>query len=180
MDQGRVSVSYAKALFDWASKTAQIDEVYKQTETLINLIKSNADFYMLLHTPMISLSKKSDSITRVLETCCPELTKFVLLMVKNGKENLITNSLLTFNLLYRKKNHITQASVESAIPLNEETKKQFVSYFEEKFGGSVEFKHSENSDLIGGFVITIDDKLIDKSVKGEIESIHRKLVGIEK
>ena len=37
MDQGRVSVSYAKALFDWASKTARIDEVYQQTGTKTNL-----------------------------------------------------------------------------------------------------------------------------------------------
>jgi len=180
MDQGRVSVSYAKALFDWANTTAQLDELYTQTETLINLINLNADFRTLLHTPMISLSKKSESITKVVDSCCPKLTKFVLLMVKNGKETLIKNSLLVFNQFYRKKNQITQTTVESAIPLNKETKQQFIHYFEEKFGGSIEFKHTENPKLIGGFVITIDDKLIDKSVKGEIEARHRKLVGIEK
>ncbi|HOP03248.1 MAG TPA: ATP synthase F1 subunit delta [Tenuifilaceae bacterium] len=180
MDQGRVSVSYAKALFDWASKTARIDEVYQQTGTLINLIEDNADFYMLLHSPMISFTKKSESISKVLGSCCPVLTKLVLLMVKNGKENLIRNTLLSFNLLYRKKNQITQTSVESAMPLSQETKQQFIRFFEEKFGGSIEFKHSVNPSLIGGFLITIDDKLVDKSVKGEIETIHRKLVSIEK
>lgn len=101
-------------------------------------------------------------------------------MVKNGKEKLLANALLNLNQLYRKKNHITRTTVESAISLNEATKKQFISFFEEKFGGTIEFEHLENPDLIGGFVVTIDDKRIDKSVKGEIEAIRRKLVGNEK
>lgn len=179
MDQGRVSVSYAKALLDWAVDNNLVEEVYAQTECLLEFIDSNPEFLSLLNTPMASLTKKIEAISNILKSCSPLLVKFVVLLVKNRREKQLRSAVLMFQTLYRKKQNIIKASVESAKEINEGSKKQIHNFLVNRFGGKVEVDFTIKPEIIGGFVLSIDNLMVDKSVKGEIEKLKRKLIGTE-
>ena len=179
MDQGRASVSYAKALLDWSYENNRAKDVYVQSFCLINLIKSNPDFSRLLHSPMASLSKKVEAIKHVLNSCSPLLANFTALMVKNHREKQIINALLVYQTQYRQKYNTVNAIVESAVEMNSSSKQKTKDYLTGKYKKEIELEFLVNPELIGGFIITVDNNLMDKSVKGEIAKIRRKLIGIE-
>lgn len=179
MDQGRVSASYAKALLQWATGSNKASDVYRQSVCLLNLLDTTPDFYLLLHSPMASLSKKVDAVKNVLERCSPLLADFVCLMVKNRREKHLKNAILIYHVLYRQQYNITKAIVESAAEMSEISKQQIEEFLKNKFGNVVDLEFKLKPEIIGGFILTIDDLLLDKSVKGEIEKLRRKLIGIE-
>ena len=128
---------------------------------------------------MASLSKKITAINNVLQACSPNLSKLVSLMVKNHREKLLKSTLLVYQTSYRKRAGIVRVMVESATDLSDSPKQQIQDFIKRKFGGKVEQEFIINPNLIGGFVLTIDDLLLDKSVKGDIDKFRRKLIGIE-
>jgi F-type H+-transporting ATPase subunit delta len=179
MDQGRISASYAKALLQWASPLNLAHEVYEQSICLLKLMDSNPDFYLLLHSPMASLSQKIKAVTKVLNSCSPKLADFVCLMVKNRRERHLKNAILVYHVLYRQNYNITKATVESAKEMNTSSKQQIEDFLKTRFGGEIDLEFKLKPEIIGGFILTIDDLLLDKSVRGEIEKLRRKLIGIE-
>jgi F-type H+-transporting ATPase subunit delta len=179
MDQGRITVSYAKALLDWANDNNLAEEVYAQTHCLLSFIRANPEFYLLLHSPMASLIKKIGAIKNVLLSCSPHLSNFVSLLVKNHREKQLIGTLLIYQSHYRKQRGIVKVMVESAVEMNDSYRQQIQNFLKNKFGGEIEQEFHQNPNLIGGFILTIDDQMLDKSVKGEIEKLRRKLIGIE-
>lgn len=179
MDQGRASASYAKALLDWAIDNNLAGDVYAQSHFLWNLINTNPDFYLLLHSPMTSITKKKLAIEHVLNSCSPLFSIFVSLMVKNHREKLLKSTLLVFQSLYRQRFNITMATVESANEMNHLAKQRVTEFLEKTFGGQIELVFQLKPEIIGGFVLIVNDQRLDKSVKGEIDKFRRKLIGIE-
>ena len=76
--------------------------------------------------------------------------------------------------------HIGQASVTSAIEIDEEMKKRI----KEKLLSTTDYKEIEieyitDPSLIGGMVIRIKDRIVDNSVRTKIENISRDLHKIQ-
>jgi F-type H+-transporting ATPase subunit delta len=179
MDQSRVSVSYAKALLGWATDAKLLSEVYAQSIDLLAIIDNNSDFVHFIHSPIVSLSKKNAIIIKVLDGTAPLLTDFIKLIAKNRREKFIKHTLLVFQRLYREKQGIIKCQVESAGEIGVETQKAIEAYLASNFNKSVQMEFYVKPSLIGGFVVTIEDKLLDKSIKWELEKLRRKLTGIE-
>jgi F-type H+-transporting ATPase subunit delta len=179
MDQGRISVSYARALLDWAVEKNTSQEVYVQSESLLNLIKNNPDFSQLLHSPMVSLTKKKKIVDKLLSGFAPNLAEIVGLVVKNRREKLLVNIILVYQKLYREKFGIIRTHVESSITLGPSVKNTIKDFLGNAYKKSVELDFKVNPDIIGGFILTIEDSLLDKSVRWELEKLRKKLVGIE-
>jgi F-type H+-transporting ATPase subunit delta len=179
MDQGRISVSYARALLEWAVEKKTAQEVYAQSESLLNLIKNNPDFSLLLHSPMVSLTKKKQVVEKLLRNFTPNLVEIVGLVVKNRREKLLVNIILVYQKLYRERFGIIRSYVETANSLGPNLKNTIKDFLGNSYKKSVELDFKVNPDIIGGFILTIEDSLLDKSVKWELEKLRKKLVGIE-
>lgn len=178
MDLGRVSVSYAKALLEYATNNRVAEIVYSQSNDLIAIIKNSEDFRLLLHTPMVSLSKKIQVVKTLLKDYSPELVSMVILTIKNGREGILENILLVFQRLYREKFNIIKTFVESAWPLETQTKESIIGFLKKTYDKTVESIFIVNPQIIGGFTLTIEDKILDKSVGVELKKLQKKLIGI--
>jgi len=179
MNQGRVSVSYARALLYWAIEQQVAPRVYSQSEQVLQMIENNPEFYQMLHSPMISKAKKEEVIENVLSKVAPDLVKFLKLIIKKHREILLVNILLVFQQQYRVKFNIIRVNVESIYELNQSVQNNIAKYLEQAYNKKVEIGVSVNPELIGGFTLTIEDKFLDKSIRGELELLRKKLLGIE-
>ena len=178
MDQGRVSVSYAKALLHWAIEKGAAQEVYSQSVKLRVLLDSDPDVMLLLTNPMASLSKRVDIFSKVLKDYTPNLIEFVSLILRKQRGKNLKNILLVFERIYREKFGVIKCIVESSSELGEGAKKSIGLYLEQKYKKSVELEFVIKPEIIGGFILTIEDKLLDKSVKGELEKFRKQLMGM--
>jgi F-type H+-transporting ATPase subunit delta len=180
MDQGRVSVSYARALLAWANSKKLAGEVYVQSKNLFHFIENHPEFTQLLSSPVVPTSKKQKICSSLLTEFAPHLTKLVVLTIKNGRENNLPFIMLQYQKLYRNQHGVARVEIESASELSSDIIGGIKGYLEQNLGKSIEIEHHIAPDLVGGFRLIIDDRLMDKSVKGELDLLHRKLLGIYK
>jgi F-type H+-transporting ATPase subunit delta len=179
MNQGRVTASYARALLSWSIEKEIAFEVYNQSEQFILTLSNSPDFYYLLSTPVISTSKKLEIINKVLTNSAPNLAPFVNLVVSKNRGRVLKNIILIFHRQFREKFGLIKVTVECAKELSPNTGEAISNYLARSLGKKIELNVKINPDLIGGFILEIDDNLLDKSVKGELEEMRKKLLGIE-
>lgn len=81
---------------------------------------------------------------------------------------------MKFTDLYRKKNNIHIARLITATEPDGKTEKKLVSMIETKTGGSVELEKETNPDIIGGFIIEVDNLQWDASVARRLKEMKDK------
>lgn len=150
MNTGAISSRYAKALLKYVSETGSGERVFNQVRGIL---------------------ANPDSAPAVLE---PELDSFIRLLLKNGRMEYVRLILTTFVRLYAKSAGIKPAHLTTVMP-DPELSAGIVAMLEKKSGCRVLLDEDTDPDLIGGFVIEIDDCRMDASVRGQLDSIRRSL-----
>jgi len=168
-------MSYARALLDWAEESGLAMDIYAESANLIQLIEENPSFYYLMHTPMVSLTKKIKTVTTILLNYTPYLTTIVCLTIRNRREKQLKHILNCFQKLFRDKYGIIKTHVEVASEISKETQLSIKEYIAKTLKKNVEIDFNVNPMIIGGFKLVIEDRLLDKSVKGELELLRKRL-----
>lgn len=70
---------------------------------------------------------------------------------------------------------LERGTVYSAVPLGEETLARLERQMEELIKKPVSLKNKINKELIGGFLISVDGKLVDASLKKQMEDLTLRL-----
>lgn len=180
MDSGRVSARYATALLGWAIDNNCSHETYSEAHKLINIIDGNADVKAILNNNAIPTEKKELVILQITKEYAPILNNFVLLLIKMQRTQSLKSSLLMFSKYYRQKNRIILAEVACAKEPSEDLKKTIEGFIAGQYGKNLELNFKVEPNLIGGFVFTIDNKQVDKSIKGDLHRVEKLLLGHRK
>lgn len=178
MNQGRLSINYARALLHWATNSGVEQDVYDQSESVINLLHANAEVVSIIGSPVVPLSKKVKTLKLIFDKTAPQLSDFAVLVTKNGRIQQLDRILLNYQNLYRERLGIIRVKVESPKGLEQQQKEGIANYLKKHFNKQVEMEFALNPSLIGGFVLTINQQMLDRSVKGELNKLHKQLMGI--
>ena len=68
-----------------------------------------------------------------------------------------------------------ETSLITAVPVNEETRNKVVTLIENVFNTRVELKETINKEIIGGFILKINDNYIDASIKNKLRKVRKGL-----
>lgn len=181
MNTGRISVRYAKALYDYSIAEKAAKEVYSDSNIVSEIIDSSSDFYNILNNPVILISEKERIISKVLmDRVHPILTKLIVLMVKKRREAYIKNALLVYRKIYREGEGIVKVVVETPVELSDDSKNRILSFVKNKFNKTPEIEVKIVTDLIGGFIVEVEGLLIDLSVSGQLAKVRKALVQDQK
>lgn len=180
MDQSKITVRYAKALFALAKEKNQV-EVFKTDISLVVLVlQSSSDFNFLLDSPVIPTSQKIKAVRLIFKDHIGETTlRFLELIVENKREQHIPGICRNFLDLIRKEQGIKTAIVTSAGPLSRETSARLKSLLEASFKTSVEMGEKINEDLLGGFVLRVGDQQYDASIATQLKKMKETLIKTE-
>lgn len=180
MDQSTITVRYAKAFFETA-KEKKLLEVFKADMQLVLDVSNNStDFHLLLESPIVKESKKAELISLIFKGKINELTlNFLLLIVKNKRENHIPEISRNFLALTRKDQNIKSATLITATKMTDETISKIGEIMENQLKTKVELSSEVDPEIIGGMVIRIEDKQYDASVATQIKRIKQKLLESE-
>lgn len=177
MDSGRVSARYANALLNWAIDNNCAPNVYSEAKRLISIIDGNSEVKSILANNTIPNEKKQLVLVSFAKEFTPLLSRFVLLLIKMQRIQSLKNSLLMYMKYYRVKNGIILAEVSCAHEPSENLKKTIESFITGQYGKNLELSFKVEPSLIGGFVFTIDNKQVDKSIKGDLKRVEKLLLG---
>ncbi len=176
MNDSKIPVRYARALFESAREKEILDDVMKDMIALQEIC-TLPEFHFLVNTPVIRVSLKSEIMSLALAKGLHELTLSLMdLLIRNGREQYIGGIVRNFIGLYKKHKGIRSATFTTAVAMSKEIKKDVEKVIQETLNHSVELETGLDKDLIGGFVIRIDDLQYDASVANSLKRVKQRLL----
>ena len=174
MKDSRINNRYAKALFDLALEQGFLDDAYNDMRIVKNVCSSNRDFELLLSSPIIKTDKKQSVIKEIFGNQLQQVSlSFLLLITKKRREINLKTIAISFIDFYKEYKNIKIAHLKTAIEIDNETRNQFISILKQQSKKEIELEEEVNSRLIGGFVVTIDDKQADSSISTKIQKLKK-------
>lgn len=183
MDQGLLPRRYAKALYKFALEHNDQSNLYNAMKLLADNFDAAPELQKAVANPFLDESKKEQLIIGAAGNPAPDkggkaLADFVRLLLRNRRIALVRQTALAYRDIYREENSIYQVTVTSAVPLDQKDRQRLADLVKTRLGGgTAEIQFEVDPDIIGGFVITIDNDRLDASVRSELDSLSRKLLG---
>lgn len=174
MNDGKISIRYAKALL-FSAKEAKVEEkVYSEMITLESAFAQIKLLRQAMTNPTLTKEEKIQLINSVFNNKASKLTQsFIKLVVEQGREEYLHRITLSFQELYRKDKNIVVTHLTTAIELDEPIKKQIVSSVEKQENSKVELRTEINPDIIGGYILDVDGKRLDASIIRQLSKLYK-------
>lgn len=179
MDNGLIPRRYAKALFEVAKEKGNEKELYEKMRLLRDAFAQQPKLYETINNPFVSTADKANLIMTASNSDASDfqMADMIKLLEANGRLGLVRDIASAYMQIYRKENNIYQVEVTAAAPMakaeEDRLKKLILSHLN---GGTMEYTFLTDPDLIGGFVVTIDNERLDASVKNELKQLRLKLL----
>jgi len=176
MSISKISVRYAKALFLSARDHEVLDKVRYDMELLLDVSTRDNDIREMLESPIVNPINKFRVLNSVFSDRISNLTMdFLNLVTRNKREDCIPGMCRHYIHLYKKEKGIMQASISTASPIPENMRSEIITIVKAAFQAEIELEEDVQKDLIGGFVLRVEDKQLDVSVKGKLNKIKKEL-----
>lgn len=151
MNQGAVSSRYAKAFIELVKEGGRGEQVFTQVRALL---------------------KDASAVPSPLE---PDIEKLVLLLRRNRRLDCLKFVLHDFIRLWCADQDILIARLVTAVP-SPELPARAEALLKERTGCRIILETSVDPDLLGGFVLELENETLDASVRRQIDDIRRQLV----
>ncbi|UKN00364.1 ATP synthase F1 subunit delta [Paracrocinitomix mangrovi] len=177
MAASKAAIRYATAYMDLAIEMKSIEKVYADVQMLDSLCYDSREFMAFLDSPIIQKRKKNTVYDAMFQGKVEKMTlEFLKLITKNSRENLLPEITESFISQYKKHKGIVVVNLKSAVALEDKVKKAIVAKVNEHFKGDVELNESVDQSLIGGFIVSVEDKQIDASIKSQLANLKNILL----
>jgi F-type H+-transporting ATPase subunit delta len=177
MNDSKISVRYSRAIFQSAVEKNILDRVY-QDMIFVSEICRAPETKEFLQSPIISPSRKQAIFHKMFDGNIEKITLSLIdLTVKNGRESFIPAIARNFIHETKKYRGITESVLTTAVKIDDSVKKQITDLISDIFKTTVELKETVDPEIIGGFILQIDDNYIDASIKNKLRKIKKELIG---
>ena len=177
MDNGKISVRYARALFQVAQEQGCEKAVYEGfTHFTHNYLLAIAQFNEVLADPIVAREEK----VKLLEMAVGEpihgcLKQFIAFVADQKREDKMFLIAMKYMEMYREKHHILSTQVTTATQLPEETYDKIKVFVKQTFDADAELDVRIDPSLIGGFILDIENPRMDASVVGQLNALKNRL-----
>jgi F-type H+-transporting ATPase subunit delta len=176
MNESQISVRYAKALFQSASEMKILDRVFKDMELLSETCKLE-DFQYMLMLPSLQASQKCKLVGSILKERLSEISNSMInLVIRNKREVYLTGIARNFMDLYRKAKGIRTATLVTTQPVEDSSMNKIKELIRKAYNADVDLSSALDEDMIGGFILTIEDMQYDASVASHLKKMKKLLL----
>ena len=177
MGNFRVASRYAKSLIRLSEEKNIFNSISESADLVFNTLKNSKELRSVLKNPIIKQNIKQEVLKEIFSgKVSSEVDTFFNLIIEHNREDILFEIISRFVELKNEKLGIVNALVKSAIDLDEETKSKIQKQLEDFTKKKVVISFKVDSSLIGGFIVLINDKVIDSSIKNQLKLLKKKLV----
>lgn len=174
MSEIKVASRYAKSLLDLALEQKALEEIKGDMQLFADTMKANSELRAVVKNPIIPLDKKNAILKAIFGGKVHKVTAaFLKIVVDKGRAEIIYGVAKEFLNEYNQYKNIVTAYVTSAAALTDAARKEIISKVKAVTGGEVILNESVNSNLLGGFVLTVGDKQFDSSIASSLTRLKK-------
>ncbi|HIF72352.1 MAG TPA: ATP synthase F1 subunit delta [Dehalococcoidia bacterium] len=165
---------YAQAAFELA-KENNLDR-WSEDLARVTDVLGDSDVLEFLDAPQVTDSAKLDGIGKLLSDIDVLVRNTVNLMTVNRDISKFADMFRVFNEMSDEQHGIARAEVVTAVPLDDSQRAQIAAGLAKLVGRSeVVVTESVDSEIIGGVVAKVGDRLIDGSTRTQLRAMRDSL-----
>ena len=176
MSTPRAAKRYAKSLFSLAEERGAIEHMENDVRQLHDAITNSHELEMLLKSPVVKAGTKENILVRIFDQNISELSlEFVKILVRKGREPILPAIIQETLSLVRNMRNVRLAEVKTAVPMDDALRERVSKALKHLHDGDVELQETVDPSLLGGFQLLMDNRMIDASIKREIDLLRRQI-----
>ena len=163
----QTAINYAKVLIELKISKNSIDEAKRITE-------SSPELREALLSLVVSVKKKHNIIEKVYPK---EIQNFFKVLCDHKKNQVIDEIFAAYENLWNEQNRVLKAKLTYVTPPDDAQLEKIKQHLMEKHGKhEIEISLEKDPEIIGGFVIEVDNIITDWSTKNRIGQLQQRLV----
>jgi len=175
MTNRKVARKYNLALYFTALERKSVEEVKKDLVDIKKSIEGSKELSNFILTPVISAEKKTKVFEAMFSGKVNELTlRFLVYLCEKNRINLLYDITDDFESLVNEKLGVVLAKVKTAIEITDDEKKALSDKLRLFTGKEIQATYSVDPAIKGGFIASVDDKIIDASILRQLELLKEK------
>jgi F-type H+-transporting ATPase subunit delta len=173
----RVTRRYAKALFDLAKEQNILDQIESDMILLRKSMADSEEMVAFLQSPVIQVTEKRSLVAKIFKDKVNRVTfDFLNLLLHKNREELLSEIITYFLKYLDDSKGILRGELLTAYELSAAQITTLKNQLDRITGKNVTLQEKVDSSLIGGFVVRLDDTVIDTSIKNQLDKMREKLM----
>jgi F-type H+-transporting ATPase subunit delta len=178
--ESRIARRYARALFEQARDQKVLDRVSEDLKSIKKIYDESSDFRMMLASPIIHTSEKKGVFEQLFKTKVHTLTyDFLILLLDKNREEWLPSIIDYFMRLSDEARGIIRAQLITAQKLAKDQLNALKKQLDNFSGKNVVVEQQVDESLLGGFVVHLDDTVIDTSLRNQLAKLRDSMVSVE-
>lgn len=172
-----VVTRYARALLQLANERQQADAVRAELNGLTEVFKASPQLAGLLADPAVSEDSRASLLQRVFSgRLSPTLMNFLGVLNVKGRLGLLPDMIEAYNDLLEEQLGNVEVDVTVAQRLDAGQLDEVRQRVSQALGRTAVVHQYVDESIIGGLVLRVQDKLIDASVRFQLEQMRKRLM----
>jgi F-type H+-transporting ATPase subunit delta len=170
------AVTYARSLLELANERNEAEAINADLQALREAIESDRSFQEFLSNPSVSVSDRARVIKQTLEGRTSQLLRnFVGVLAANGRLGLLAEAAAAYDELLGEQLGKIEVDVIVAQRLTGDQLEQVRQKVSQALKKDAVVHQYVDESIIGGLILRVQDKLIDASVKHQLDAMRDKL-----
>lgn len=177
MNYAKIGTRYAKALYLSALEENALENVYHDMQVLQQITTENPSFISFLKTPILKPSEKKQFFESVFSNYVhPLVLRFLFLLTEHRRENRLIDIIRNFYTLYLKNKNTVSVNLITTIKADDAMINLFKEKLQQILHKTILLQNTIDDKIAGGFILQIEDKEFDASVKTQLNKIKNNLM----
>lgn len=156
MNQSKISVRYAKALFGLLRDANVLDAHKKDIELLLQCITEIPELQFVIQSPVIKVGEKIRLFRETFRGSFSDLTfTFINMVLEKRREEYLAGMCRYFLDLLKREQGVQSAELVTAIPMEENQRQSFIKLISRKFKSQIELHEKVDKSIVGGFILRV-------------------------
>jgi F-type H+-transporting ATPase subunit delta len=173
----KIATPYARALFDFSVEKNIMHQITADFQNLENFLEEAGELTGYLENPVVNKDAKREILTKTLQSQInAETFKFLMVLVDRNRINLLKSVITNYLELVYETASIKTIEVLTAFPFTNSQKDTLIQKLKELTNArEIRLIINVDSSLIGGFLIKTESKVIDFTIKNQLQRLAKHL-----
>ena len=173
----KIAAPYARALFDFSVEKNIMHQITADFQNLEIFLNESSELTEYLSNPIVSQDAKREVLTKILQ---PQLNtetfKFLMVLVDRDRINLLKSVISNYLELVYETASIKTIEVVTAFAFSNTQKNTLIQKLKELTNArEIRLVVTVEPSLIGGFLIQTESKVIDFTIKNQLQQLAKHL-----
>ena len=173
----KIAAPYARALFDFSVDKNIMHQITADFQNLEIFLDESSELTDYLNNPLVSQDAKGEVLTKILKSQVnSETFKFLMVLVDRDRINLLKSVITNYLELVYETASIKTIEVVTAVEFSNAQKNTLIQKLKELTNArEIKLAITVDPNLIGGFLIKTESKVIDFTIKNQLQQLAKHL-----